>query len=145
LERVNKGIIVLCRTSNEGAGEFQDLAVVPPGETDLTKCIPLYLQVARNFHDTWNTRGNCALVVGATYPEELKIVRAAVGDMLILIPGVGRQGGDLEKAIRYGLNSKGVGILVSSSRGVILAEDPRAEVERLNKEINYYRKKYGQD
>lgn len=142
LEQSTKGIIVLCRTSNKGSGEFQDLMVVPPGETDLTRCRPLYLHVAMNFHDYWNERGNCALVVGATYPEELGIIRKVVGNMLVLIPGVGKQGGDLKKVVQYGLDSNGAGVLINSSRGIIFAEDPRAEVEKLNREIYCYRKEY---
>lgn len=112
LNRVDKGIIVLARTSNKGAGEIQDIAV--DGE-------PLYMRVARRVADHWNTHNNCALVVGATYPEELKKIREAVGDMPILIPGVGAQGGDLEKSVLYGKNSKNQGIMIAVSRAVIFA------------------------
>lgn len=112
LNRVDKGIIVLARTSNKGAGEIQDIAV--DGE-------PLYMRVAKRVADHWNTHNNCALVVGATYPEELKKIREAVGDMPILIPGVGAQGGDLEKSVLYGKNSKNQGIMIAVSRAVIFA------------------------
>ena len=112
LDRANKGIIVLCRTSNPGAGEFQDLPV--NGE-------PLYRFVAHRVSSEWNKNGNCALVVGATYPDELREVRGLVGDMPILIPGIGTQGGDLEKTVSAGKDSRGKGMIVNSSRGIIFA------------------------
>ena len=83
LDRKDKGCIILCRTSNPGAGEYQDL--ITDGE-------PLYQRVAKNVVNEWNTYGNCMLVVGATYPEELKIVRQIAGDMTFLVPGIGAQG-----------------------------------------------------
>lgn len=150
-KNANKGIIVLDRTSNKGSEEFQDLLVLPPGETDITKCMPLYLYVAIRFCKEWNTRGNCALVVGATYPEQLKAVREAVGNMLLLIPGVGKQGGDLEKTVRYGLNAEGAGMLINASRSIIFAstgddfaQAAAAEAERMNSEINAYRIQFSQ-
>ncbi len=137
LDRADKGVIVLCRTSNPGAGEFQDLLV--SGK-------PLYRAVARQVTDEWNSNGNCAVVVGATYPEELAMVRAVVGDMPILIPGIGAQGGDVEKTVRAGQDERGMGMIINSSRGVIFAssgEDfakaARAEVGRLNNLINSFR------
>ena len=86
LDRKDKGIIILCRTSNPGAGEFQDLSV--DGE-------PLYMHVSKKVAKDWNANENCMLVVGATYPEELAHVRKAVGDMTFLVPGIGAQGGDV--------------------------------------------------
>lgn len=112
LDQADKGIIVLCRTSNPGAGEFQDLQV--NGE-------PLYRVVARRVATEWNKNGNCAVVVGATYPEELREVREIVGDMPILIPGIGAQGGDVEKTVAAGVDSRGWGIIINSSRGIIFA------------------------
>lgn len=112
LERKEKGVIVLCRTSNEGAGEFQDLPV--DGE-------PLYMRVAQQVKDTWNTLGNCSLVVGATYPEELAKVRALVADMPILIPGIGAQGGDIEKTVAAGKDARGAGMIIAASRAIIFA------------------------
>jgi orotidine-5'-phosphate decarboxylase len=88
-----KGTIVLCRTSNAGSSEFQSLEV--DGE-------PVYLRVARTAALKWRSIGECALVVGATYPEELLHVRAIVGDMPILVPGIGAQGGDINAVIRAG-------------------------------------------
>ncbi|MBI5457398.1 orotidine-5'-phosphate decarboxylase [Candidatus Kaiserbacteria bacterium] len=112
LERKDKGVVVWCRTSNEGAGEFQDLQV--GGE-------PLYSIVARHVAEKWNENGNCALVVGATYLEELAEVRKTVGDMPILIPGIGAQNGDLEKTVKAGKDDRGRGIIIAASRAVIFA------------------------
>jgi orotidine-5'-phosphate decarboxylase len=139
LEWDDKGIIVLCRTSNPGSGEFQDLMV--DGE-------PLYMKVARQVSTTWNKRGNCALVVGATYPEELAKVRAAVGAaMPILVPGIGAQGGDVAASVKAGLGGANAPTIISTSRVVLFAssgEDfaaaARAEASKLRDEINEYRK-----
>lgn len=123
LERNDKGVIVLCRTSNGGAGEFQDMTV--GGK-------PLFQVVAEQVHESWNTAGNCALVVGATYPEEMKIVRACAPDVPFLIPGVGAQGGDVREAVRAGKDASDAGIIVSASRSIIYAsaEDDFAHVAR---------------
>lgn len=128
LKRADKGIFVLVRTSNPGAGEFQDI------EVGSTKA-PLYQVVAEHVAKDWNTNGNCAVVVGATYPEELKKVREIVGDMPILVPGIGAQGGDLQNTIKNGLNSKKQGLIISSSRGIIFAPDPREATLKLHQEI----------
>lgn len=124
LDRKEKGSIILCRTSNPGAGEFQD---------------DMYKIVSEHVAKEWNYNGNCALVVGATYPDELSIVRRIVGDMPILVPGIGAQGGDIEKTMRAGLNSKKLGLIINSSRGIIFAESPRAETQKLRDKINKYR------
>lgn len=126
LNEANKGIIVLVKTSNPGAGEFQDL------QTDGK---PLYQVIAEHVIKDWNKNGNCAVVVGATYPEELKIVRGIVGDMPILVPGIGAQGGDLESTIKNGLNSKKQGLIISSSRGIIFAPNPRQATLKLHQDI----------
>jgi orotidine-5'-phosphate decarboxylase len=132
LERVDKGIIVLCRTSNPGAGELQDLLV--GGEK-------LYMRVARRVAQEWNGNGNCSLVMGAPYPEELREVRGVVGpDMPFLVPGSGTQGGDVEAAVKAGLGANQRGLMINASRGVIFAADPRAAALRLRDEINSYRK-----
>ena len=137
LDQKDKGIIVLCKTSNPGSGEFQDLYV----STDT----PLYCFVAQRIFNHWNSNNNCALVVGATYPEELQKVRSLVGDMPILIPAIGKQGGDLEKAVRAGVDSKKQGIIVNSSRGIIFAsseddfaQKARQETLKLHEEILQY-------
>ncbi len=137
LAREDRGIIVLCRTSNPGAGEFQDLLV--NGE-------PLYRVVARRVANEWNKNGNCMLVVGATYPDELREVREIVGDMPILVPGIGAQGGDVEKTVSAGKDSRGEGMIINSSRGIIFAskgedfaEVARRETEKLRNLINQHR------
>lgn len=137
LARVDKGAIILCRTSNPGAAEFQDVLV--DGK-------PLYQRVAENVSQKWNTNGNCLLVVGATYPQELAAVRKITGNMTFLVPGIGAQGGDLEKTMKNGLNSQKAGMIINSARGIIyassgpdFAERARAETETLKTQINSYR------
>jgi orotidine-5'-phosphate decarboxylase len=142
LEREDKGIMVLCRTSNPGAGEFQDLLV--DGEK-------LYVRVARDVVKTWNTRGNCSLVMGAPYPEELREIRELVGpDMVFLVPGVGAQRGDLKAVVTGGLGAGGAGMIISASRTILFAssgedfaEAARAEAISLRDEINEYRGEVG--
>ena len=109
-ERVDKMIFVLVRTSNNGAGEFQDL---------LVNGTPLYQVVSERVAEKWNARGNCGVVVGTTYPKEIQEVRAITGDLPMLMPGVGAQGGDLEASVHAGLDSRGAGIIINASRTVI--------------------------
>lgn len=130
LKREDKGCIILCRTSNPGAGEFQDL---------IFEGKPLWQRVAEGVHDRWNTNGNCMLVVGATYPDELAQVRAIVGEMTILVPGIGTQGGEIEQVVTGGTNSSGQGLIINASRNVIYADDPGAAALQLRDEINRYR------
>jgi orotidine-5'-phosphate decarboxylase len=130
LEREDKMCIILCRTSNSGAGELQDLQI--EGK-------PLWQIVAERVRDDWNTRGNCMLVVGATYPEELARVRALMGDMTLLVPGLGAQGGDVEATVKAGLNSERKGLILNSSRGIIFAQDPIQAAIELRETINRYR------
>jgi len=143
LAEKDKGIIVLCKTSNPGAGEFQDLYLV---NDRLQDKIRLYEYVAYQVSRRWNKNKNCMLVVGATYPKELKEIRKIVGDMTLLIPGVGAQGADVEKTVKAGLNSKGAGMIINSSRGIIFAstgrhfaEEAREETMKLKEKINQYR------
>ena len=112
LKYEDKGVIILCRTSNPGAGDLQDLAV--GGRR-------LFHVVADLAARRWNTRGNCALVVGATYPRELAEVREIVGNMPFLVPGVGAQGGDVAQAVQSGQSGAGAGLVISSSRGILYA------------------------
>ncbi|HEX3641949.1 MAG TPA: orotidine-5'-phosphate decarboxylase [Ktedonobacteraceae bacterium] len=114
LAHQEKGIIVLAKTSNPGSGEFQNLLVGEARE-------PLYQVVARSVAQSWNTKGNCGLVVGATYPGELKRVREIVGNMPLLIPGIGAQGGDVAATVKAGRDSRGWGMIISSSRDIIYA------------------------
>ena len=126
LEREDKACIVLCRTSNPGAGELQDLVV---------EGAPLWETVATRVRDEWNAAGNCMLVVGATYPAELARVRELCPDLPLLVPGVGAQGGDLEAVIEGGLDETGGGLLINVSRSVIFADDPGAEARSLRDAI----------
>jgi orotidine-5'-phosphate decarboxylase len=103
---------VLCRTSNAGARELQDLDV--GGRK-------LYQLVAEKVAKEWNSRGNCLLVVGATYPDELADIRRITGEMTFLVPGIGAQGGDIEKAVRNGRRADGRGLVINSSRGILYA------------------------
>lgn len=123
IDYADKGVIVLCRTSNKGAGEFQDLQTFKTGEP-WSNARPYYQVVADRVANSWNDNGNCALVVGATYPAELGEVRRIVGDMSILVPGIGTQGGDIDQMVHYGLNSKGSGIIPNSGSAVIFADNP---------------------
>lgn len=134
----DKGCIILCRTSNPGAGELQDV---------LVNGKKFYLHVAELVSKRWNEQGNCLLVVGATYPSELREIRVLVGDsMTLLVPGIGAQGGSVEESIRAGLNSKKTGMIVSTSRVVLyassgrdFAERAREKAAKLRDEINKYR------
>lgn len=137
LDRKDKGCIILCKTSNPGAGELQDL--INDGKT-------LYQVVAKKVAKEWNANGNCMLVFGAPYPEELAIVRRIVGDMTILVPGIVTQGGDVEKTVKAGVNSKGAGLIINASRGVIFvssgvdfAQKARAEAATIRQAINAFR------
>ena len=129
---------ILCRTSNPSAKDFQDLKI------DKT---PLYKMVARKIKE-WNKEfGNCGAVVGATYPLELKEIRGILGENIpLLLPGIGAQGGDVEKTVKYGTNSEGVNAVINSSRGIIYAgsgkdfyEGSREKAEKLKNKINEFR------
>jgi orotidine-5'-phosphate decarboxylase len=137
LEHREKGIIVLCRTSNPGAKDIQDLNM--DGKR-------LYQIIASMAVDKWNFNNNVLLVVGATYPKELKEIRSIVGDMPFLVPGIGAQGGDVQKTVTNGMDSKGTGMIINSSRGIIYASDgsdfaeaARSAAKRLRDEINQHR------
>lgn len=113
LDRTDKGVVVLCRTSNPGGSDLQALAV--DGK-------PLYLHVARMVAERWNIHGQCGLVVGATFPDELHQVRACVGpDLPLLVPGIGAQGGDIQATCDAGCNPMGTGMMINSSRAILYA------------------------
>ena len=116
LKHTGKGVIVLCRTSNPGGSDLQFLNVAPNGE-------PLYLHVANLAATKWNSSGQIGLVVGATFPEEIAKVRAIVGDMPLLIPGIGAQGGDIEATVKAGSipGKPGTGMIINSSRAILYA------------------------
>lgn len=139
LDQADKGVIVLVRTSNPGAGEFQDKPVPVSydeavemgfgqaeadyrnGLNDRSAMVPLYQFIAGKVAHRWNYNNNCCVVVGATVPSELAEVRKIVGEMPILLPGIGAQGGDLEATIDAGRNSLGQGMIINNSRGIIFA------------------------
>jgi orotidine-5'-phosphate decarboxylase len=112
LRHSGRGVLVLCRTSNPGSADFQSLEI--DGE-------PLYMHVARRVAGEWAEIGECGLVVGATYPDEMRRVREAVGDLPLLVPGVGAQGGDVQAIVDAGADSHGFGMVINSSRGVLYA------------------------
>ena len=181
MDKKDKGIFILCRTSNPGAGEFQDLIISIPGlpaESRLNRekagagelqnlrikdtsevsrsdssdgggaTKPLYQKVAENIANEWNYNGNCGLVVGATYPSELEIVRRIVGHIPILIPGIEAQGADVEKTVKAGVDRHGLNAIINSSRSIIFAgndenftQKARQKAEKLQNEINKYRLK----
>jgi orotidine-5'-phosphate decarboxylase len=112
IERPEKGAFVLCRTSNPGAADLQDLRVEAEGGAR-----PLYEIVAERGR-SWDTHRNVGLVVGATYPDELRRIRELCPDMPILVPGIGAQQGELAASVRAGIDARGCGLLISASRGV---------------------------
>jgi orotidine-5'-phosphate decarboxylase len=113
LEWPDRGAIVLCRTSNPGGSDLQFLSV--DGK-------PLYQHVAQLVAQKWNRNGQCALVVGATFPGELAQVRALVGAMPLLVPGIGAQGGDIQATVEAGKTINGNGMMISSSRAILYAK-----------------------
>ena len=138
LDFADKGVIVLCRTSNPGARDVQDL------ESGGRK---LYQIIAEKAARDWSANANVLLVVGATYPEELRQIRAIVGDMPILVPGVGAQGGDVAAVLANGATADRTGLIISSSRAVLYAgggddyaQAARAAAQKLRDEINQCRK-----
>lgn len=137
LDREDKGVIILCRTSNPGSKDIQDLN---------SNGKKLYQIVAEKAVREWNYNGNVLLVVGATYPKELKEIRSIVGDMPLLVPGIGAQGGDVERTVTNGKNGNGTGMIINSSRSIIyagkgddFAEAARIAAAELRDEINRYR------
>ena len=137
LEYRDRCTFILCRTSNPSAIDFQDLKVSKT---------PLYQIVAKKIKE-WDTYGSCGAVVGATYPDELRIIRGILGENIpLLIPGIGKQGGDIEKTVKNGTNNKGEMAIINSSREIIyagldkdFAEKSRDKALSLQKEINKYR------
>jgi orotidine-5'-phosphate decarboxylase len=136
----DKGVFILCRTSNKGAADFQDRRI---------DGLPLYEVVAQKAKE-WNIHGNVGLVVGATYPEQLKKVRSICPEMPLLIPGIGAQGGDLASAVRYGVDAQGEKATINVSRQILyasrekdFAQAARNAAEKIRSQINDYRSKPG--
>ncbi|HUI89746.1 MAG TPA: orotidine-5'-phosphate decarboxylase [Anaerolineales bacterium] len=126
IQNQEKGIFLLCKTSNPGSGDLQDL-ILESGD-------PLHVHVAK-LAQQWNTKNNIGLVVGATHVDALKRVREAAPDLWFLVPGVGTQGGDLESAMRVGLRQDGHGMLINVSRGISRSDHPRKAAVELRDQI----------
>jgi orotidine-5'-phosphate decarboxylase len=136
LDDAERGVIVLCRTSNPGSMDFQDLRIQGDGRR-------LFEIVAEKAAREWNYNGNVGLVAGATFPDDLATIRSIVGDIPLLVPGVGAQGGDVEAVLKHGLDSRGAGLIINSSRGILyasrggdFAEGAREATKLLRDQIN---------
>jgi len=130
LKRKEKGAIILCRTSNPSAKDLQDIKA--DGE-------PLFIKVAKKVV-AWDKKyKNLLMVVGATYPNDLKKIREIAPQMTFLVPGIGEQGGDLENTLKNGLKGDGTGLIISATRSIIYAQDPRSAAKKLRDEINKHR------
>lgn len=148
LKRQEKGILILCRTSNPGALDFQSTEVSidfhfgsENQATHREKAEPLYLKVAKKVVE-WNKQyKNCLLVVGATWPEELRMIRKIAPEMFFLVPGIGAQDGDLEQTLKFGLTKENSGLIIHSSRSIIYSNNPRTKAEELKNAINQIRHK----
>ncbi len=141
-DHADRGVIILCRTSNPGGSDLQFLEIDGPAGRER-----LYQRIARVVAREWNGNGNCALVVGATFPEELAEVRRIVGDLPLLVPGIGAQGGDIEATVRAGRTARGAGLIISSSRAILYASAgddfavaARAAASATRDAINRYRR-----
>lgn len=138
----DKGVFILCKTSNAGSADFQEKLYAEHGAAAGTR--PLFEMVAQKAKE-WNTRGNVGLVVGATFPQQLKKVRELCPELPLLIPGVGTQGGDLAAVVRYGVDTNGERAIINCSRQVIYAskgkdysQAARREALRLREQINQH-------
>ena len=170
LQRKEKGIIILCRTSNLSASDFQDLLIYPSSDPDLSgesrsnssrqdryqmvtrqartisSYEPLYIKIAKKVVE-WNEKyRNCLMVIGATWPEQLKEVRKIAPEMFFLVPGIGTQRGDLQKTLKYGLTKNGSGLIIHSSSAIIyasseknFAQKAKDEAKKVSDLINKYR------
>ena len=127
LDYQDKACIILCRTSNPGSADVQNLDV--GGR-------PLWQFIAEKVQSEWNAQGNCMLVASAVNPAEMAVIRAIAGDMTLLVPGIGAQGGEVGAVVRAGLNSAGRGLIINSSRGIIFSADPAAAAAALRDAIN---------
>jgi len=138
LAYADRGAFLLCRTSNAGGSDLQMLDVAG---------VPLYQRLATKAASEWNTTGQLGLVVGATYPTELALVRSLVGDMPLLVPGIGAQGGDIAASVTAGQTADGTGLVINSSRAILYAGDGPDYAERAREvaratrdEINRHRR-----
>ncbi|MFA6392626.1 MAG: orotidine-5'-phosphate decarboxylase [Candidatus Paceibacterota bacterium] len=131
LERKDKCSIILARTSNIGAGEFQD-CVLENKET-------LWKYIVKKISNEWNTNNNLMIVMGGTNPDDLIEARAIAKDMTFLVPGIGAQGGEVKNIITKGVNKEGLGLIINSARAIIWSDNPKEEARKLRDEINKYR------
>ena len=131
LERRDKVSIILCRTSNPGAGNLQDLHV--------DGC-PLWQAVAEQVARHWNVNHNCMLVTGATWPREMRAIRCIAPDLTFLVPGIGAQGGNVAELVSAGLDSRGKGLIFSASRSILFSDDPAGAARSVRDEIQAARK-----
>ncbi len=137
LEYRDRGVIILCRTSNPGSGEIQGIQ---------TQEQTVSLKIAHRAMEDWNRHGNVSLVVGATWTEELRAIRSVVGSMPLLVPGIGAQGGDLQKVLAAGMDPNGQGLVINASRSILYASAgpdyamaAAAEADALCRQINHFR------
>ena len=130
IQNSEKGVFILCKTSNPGSGDLQDLNI----EVGVQHVVPLHIHVAQ-LAQQWNTKNNIGLVVGSTFPETLARVRKAAPDLWFLAPGIGTQGGDPESVLRAGLRPSGRGVLLSASRSIARAESPAKAAAGLRDQI----------
>jgi len=143
IQNQEKGVFLLCKTSNPGAGDLQDVTVdggrwTASGDSRSTvngpRSMPLYEYVAQ-LAQSWNANNNVGIVVGATHPQIMSNIRAAAPDLWFLAPGVGTQGGELEPTLRSGLRSDGKGLLIPISRSISRAENPAQAAAKLRDQI----------
>ncbi len=144
IQNSERGVFLLCKTSNSGSGDLQDLMVTTDDGPQSTvngpsSTVHLYEHVAK-LAQQWNTKKNIGLVVGATHVEPMKRIREVVPDLWFLAPGVGAQGGDLESAMKAGLRKDGKGMLIPVSRGISRAENPAKAAAELRDEMLTFRK-----
>ncbi|MGZ9224598.1 MAG: orotidine-5'-phosphate decarboxylase [Anaerolineales bacterium] len=131
IQNPEKGVFLLCKTSNAGSMDLQNLLVLPPAADNPG---PLYIYVA-HLAAQWNIKNNIGIVVGATHPQIMSNIRAAVPDMWFLSPGIGAQGGELELALKSGLRKDGKGMLINVSRSIARAEKPALAAAELRDQI----------
>lgn len=131
LQNPEKGVFMLCKTSNAGSMDLQNLLVMPMG-SDMP--MPLYIYVAK-LAEQWNEKNNVGIVVGATHPQIMEMIRAAAPNLWFLAPGVGTQGGELETTLRSGLRSDGKGLLIPISRAISRAENPAQAAAEIRDQI----------
>jgi len=139
LNHPEKGVFLLCKTSNAGSMDLQNLLVLPPAEDNP---MPLYNYVAL-LAQQWNTKDNIGIVVGATHPQIMSNIRASAPDLWFLSPGVGVQGGDLETALKAGLRADGKGMLIPISRGISRMENPNLAAAEIRDQILQVKRELG--